>query len=690
MKYLVFLLTIIFGIQASAATVYDGGAPSATDGQRSDFDNGKQIGGQFTLTTTQTLRSIEWWGVYGFSNTPQSVDAFTVQIFAVTAGAPEATPAFQYSLSAVPRVATGAKIAGSLSIYRYISEIPATVLAPGTYVLSIMNDTTADTNDSWYWADSAVTAGPAWERNTALLPWYNIRDGAPPTSTPNIAFNISDTGIAPTLSAVTIASNNATPSRAKAGNVITVNFTASEPLQTPTVTLAGRAATVANPSGNNWTATITVAAGDTQGAAAFSIVFKDLANNSGTTATATTNSSTVTIDTIAPAIAAHANVTAEATSAAGATVTYAAATATDGGPGTVTIGYSKASGAVFALGATTVTVTATDGTGNSATGTFGVTVQDTTAPTIVPPANINVNATSASGMVVNYSAATITDAVGVTSFSYSKASGTVFPSGTTAVSITASDAAGNSRNASFNVTVNSPPAGGTFSVTPSTGIQQGTSLTLSAAGWTDSQTPLTYQFFLGAGSLGAASTASTLNLAAPAPGTYTLSVRVTDALGAFADGTQSLTVQAGISSWRQTHFGTTSNTGNAADDADPNGNGVANLFEYAFHGDPVGSTVGPDLRPNVGKSAGNALQLSFTRYLDRADLTLSVEAADLPNGPWTTLATSVGGAAFVPVAVGATAVETGTGASRNVAVADVFTVTNAAHPRRYLRLNVTR
>jgi large repetitive protein len=76
------------------------------------------------------------------------------------------------------------------------------------------------------------------------------------------------------------------------------------------------------------------------------------------------------------------DVTAEATSPAGATVTYTA-TAFDNVDGTITPTCSPASGSTFALGVTTVQCSATDAAGNTATGSFTVTVSDTTAPTIV-------------------------------------------------------------------------------------------------------------------------------------------------------------------------------------------------------------------------------------------------------------------------------------------------------------------
>src|SRR2546427_2326987 len=51
--------------------------------------------------------------------------------------------------------------------------------------------------------------------------------------------------------------------------------------------------------------------------------------------------------------------------------------------GDVPVTFSIASGSVFPLGTTVVTASAVDGTGNTATGTFKITVRDTTAPQIV-------------------------------------------------------------------------------------------------------------------------------------------------------------------------------------------------------------------------------------------------------------------------------------------------------------------
>jgi gliding motility-associated-like protein len=106
----------------------------------------------------------------------------------------------------------------------------------------------------------------------------------------------------PTLSTVTIASNNLTTSKAKSGDLITLNFTASETIATPTVTIGGTAVTPTNSGGNNWTATQLVSGTTPEGVLAFNIAFSDLSGNAGTPVTASTNSSTVTVDRTAPAV----------------------------------------------------------------------------------------------------------------------------------------------------------------------------------------------------------------------------------------------------------------------------------------------------------------------------------------------------------------------------------------------------
>ncbi len=113
------------------------------------------------------------------------------------------------------------------------------------------------------------------------------------------------------------------------------------------------------------------------------------------------------------------------------------------------------SGSTFPVGVTTNTFRATDESGNASTCSFTVTVNDNQAPSITCPANISVNATSASGAVVTYTAPVGTDnCPGATTVrTAGLASGATFPIGVNTVTHTVTDAAGNTANCSFTVTV---------------------------------------------------------------------------------------------------------------------------------------------------------------------------------------------------------------------------------------------
>jgi hypothetical protein len=159
----------------------------------------------------------------------------------------------------------------------------------------------------------------------------------------------------------------------------------------------------------------------------------------------------VVTDTTAPQVTTPANIVVGNDAA---TVTYANATATDLVDGAVAASCAPASGTKFALGTTTVTCTATDNAGNTGRNTFTVEVQDVTKPVVTVPVDKTVEATGANGATVNYAAVTAEDDVdGALTPTCSKASGTVFPIGTTKVTCSAKDAAGNIGDSFFLVTV---------------------------------------------------------------------------------------------------------------------------------------------------------------------------------------------------------------------------------------------
>ena len=160
------------------------------------------------------------------------------------------------------------------------------------------------------------------------------------------------------------------------------------------------------------------------------------------------------VDTTPPVLSLPANVTEEATSKNGAAVTFTT-TALDAVDGDVPVTCSPASGSTFALDElTTVSCSASDGAGNSATGTFTVEVLDRTGPNVTVPQNVTTGPTQWNGAVVTYGGASGEDLVdGTVPASCLPESGSSFGFGTTSVTCTSSDAHGNRGNGSFTVTV---------------------------------------------------------------------------------------------------------------------------------------------------------------------------------------------------------------------------------------------
>jgi gliding motility-associated-like protein len=84
----------------------------------------------------------------------------------------------------------------------------------------------------------------------------------------------------PTALTLTYSSNHAGNSQiAVVGDVVSLDFTTSETITAPTVSIAGHAVTAANVSGNEWLASYTMTSGDAKGRIPFSLSFSDLAGN---------------------------------------------------------------------------------------------------------------------------------------------------------------------------------------------------------------------------------------------------------------------------------------------------------------------------------------------------------------------------------------------------------------------------
>ena len=124
-----------------------------------------------------------------------------------------------------------------------------------------------------------------------------------------------------------------------------------------------------------------------------------------------------------------------------------------------------------------------------------------------------------------------------------------------------------------------------------------------------------------------------LNAAGLAYGTYQATILITT-----SDASQSplsLPVTMAITpigTWRQAHFGSANNSGNAADTADPDHDGLINIVEYAFSSDPLAASPYP-----VSYAITNDyLTVTFKRpHPAPVDITYLAEVSDdLVAGVW--------------------------------------------------------
>lgn len=138
--------------------------------------------------------------------------------------------------------------------------------------------------------------------------------------------------------------------------------------------------------------------------------------------------------------------------------------------------------------------------------------------------------------------------------------------------------------------------------------------------------------------------------------------------------------------WRQQRFGSWQPSGNAADSADPDGDGETNAYEYAFGGNPM-SADGPH-RPRCSTtriSNEDRLTLAFTADPANSDTSYIVEStADVASGLWVPLATRLGSTAWSTIP----GVSVQQDSAGNIVVTD--NVALGASTSRFLRVRALR
>ncbi len=191
------------------------------------------------------------------------------------------------------------------------------------------------------------------------------------------------------------------------------------------------------------------------------------------------------VDTTPPVLSLPGNQSASTPNPGGTTVSFSAS-ANDNIAGNVPVSCLPSSGSTFPIGTTTVNCSASDGHGNTASGSFTVTVTltDTTKPVVTVPPDITREAASGSGTAVTFSSTAQDNLDGALTPTCTPASGATFPLGQTTVTCSATDAHSNTGTASFKVNIvdNTPPVlslpGNQSASTPNPG---GTTVSFSAS-----------------------------------------------------------------------------------------------------------------------------------------------------------------------------------------------------------------
>ena len=213
-------------------------------------------------------------------------------------------------LNSITSVVSDATPTGVLQIGDSITfTVSATTTEPNATVVGSYNGAplTWSTVDGGitYTATYTVTEGNADQTAPLQISGVTMEDQADPgnVSSPGSGSDVTVTidATRPTLTSRHIQSDNTNNQYAKTGNTITLSFTSSEAINTPTVTIAGNAAVVVGGL-TSWSATYTMTGAETEGQVPFTIDFSDVAGNTGVQVIATSDLSSVTFDKTAPTI----------------------------------------------------------------------------------------------------------------------------------------------------------------------------------------------------------------------------------------------------------------------------------------------------------------------------------------------------------------------------------------------------
>ena len=298
--------TVTISMTSSEALI---GAPTVTiDGNAADTVIATGLN---SYEATRLMQAGDSAGVVGFSiDFTDAVGNAGTQVTATTDSSSVTFDEGSPTLSAVSIASDNAnsslaKVGDTVTISMTSSE--ALIGAPTVTIDGNPADTVIATGLNSYEATRLMQAGDSAGVVVFSIDFTDAvgNAGTQVTSTTDSSSVSFDEG-SPTLSAVSIASDNANSSLAKVGDTVTLSLTSSEALiGAPTVTIDGNPADTVIATGlNSYEATRLMQAGDSAGVVVFSIDFTDAVGNSGTQVTSTTDSSSVSFDEGSPTLSA--------------------------------------------------------------------------------------------------------------------------------------------------------------------------------------------------------------------------------------------------------------------------------------------------------------------------------------------------------------------------------------------------
>ncbi len=413
-------------------------------------------------------------------------------------------------------------------------------------------------------------------------------------------------------------------------------------------------------------------------------------------------------DTTGPVITTPGDLTVAGSTSAGANVTFEVS-AVDAVSGNTTATASPASGSLFPIGATLVTVTASDAAGNASAATFTVTV---TAPVLPAPWSIQ-QIQPFAGVPAGSVTIPAANSFQITGTGGSTAGGTTGDMWTgnndsfTYVSQPwTGDGTFTARLVSFTSTDSSAKAGIVFRETTNTGSRYSSTYMLRKGdAWAQHKTTTSggsnnVNFFSASstgrgvpewirlvrqgdtftcyysenGTAWTVLGSSRINLLGGSALTVGFAVAPRTGNSSATAVFDNISFLSPQQSWRQANFGSTANTGSAANTADPDSDGYVNLLEYALASSPTAAASSPAISTDLvltEPDPAEHLEISFNRIADPL-LLYAVEATDSLAEPWATIWTSTGAA----------------NTQGQVTVSDITPQTGSA-PRRFMRLKIS-